>query len=87
MRVRRIFLATAMLALSAPILAKQQDGCSSPVQADTMKPLDTSTTFQCKAGNLTIAQLYEKGWKVVPVFSRATMNPINPAAGDTLGWC
>ena len=69
------------MSLSGPVLAKQGDVCSSPVQADTMKPLDSSTTFQCKAGNLTIAQLYEKGWKVVSVFSQAIMNPINPAAG------
>ncbi|WP_017165899.1 hypothetical protein [Xanthomonas phaseoli] len=46
-----------------------------------MKALDSTTTFQCKAGNLTIAPLYEKGWKVVSVFSPVTMNPSNPTQG------
>ncbi|MEA0706897.1 hypothetical protein [Xanthomonas campestris] len=46
-----------------------------------MKPLDSTTTFQCKAGTLTIAQLYEKGWKVVSVFSQAIMNPTNSTQG------
>lgn len=81
MRLKKICLATALLALSAPVLAKQGEVCSSPVQVGTMKPLDSTTTFQCKAGNLTVAQLYERGWKVVSVFSQATVDPAKPMAG------
>lgn len=81
MRLKEICLTTALLALSAPVLAKQGEVCSSHVQAGTMKPLDNSTAFQCKAGNLTITQLYEKGWKVVSVFSQATVDPGKPTLG------
>ncbi|MDO7934581.1 hypothetical protein Q6A26_21590 [Xanthomonas euvesicatoria pv. eucalypti] len=65
MRLKKIGLTAALLALATPALAKQGQVCSSPAQVGTMKLLDSTTTFQCKAGDLTIAQLYEKGWKVV----------------------
>jgi len=81
MRLKKICLATALLALSAPVLAEQGEVCASPVQVGTMKPLDNTTTFQCKAGNLNVAQLYERGWKVVSVFSQATVDPTKPMAG------
>ncbi|WP_407365601.1 hypothetical protein ABFT96_05345 [Xanthomonas campestris pv. campestris] len=81
MSLKKICVAAALLALSAPAFAKQGEVCSSPAQVGTMKPLDSTTTFQCKAGTLTIAQLYEKGWKVVSVFSQAIMNPTNSTQG------
>lgn len=72
MRLKKICLA-ALLALSAPALAKQGEVCSSATQVNKPEPLANSTVFQCKAGSMTIPQLYEKGWRVVTTLPQVLM--------------
>ena len=74
MSLKKICLAAALLALSTtPALAKQGEVCSSATQVNKPEPLSNSTVFQCKAGSMTVPQLYEKGWKVVTTLPQVVM--------------
>jgi len=77
MRLRKICLAAALLALSTPVLAKQGEVCSSKPAPTPTPPggtLTNETVFDCKAaGSLTVPQLYAKGWRVVTTLPQVTM--------------
>lgn len=50
-----------------------------------MTPFSDSTVFQCKSvGQVTVSQLYTKGWKVVSVFPQSSMNPAKPGMVSVL---
>ncbi|NIK06850.1 hypothetical protein FHY11_000316 [Xanthomonas arboricola] len=73
MRLKKICLAAALLAIASPVLAKQGEVCSSK-PAPTGGTLTNDTVFDCKtAGSLTVSQLYAKGWKVVSTLPQVAM--------------
>lgn len=73
MHLKKIGLAALLLALSAPVLAKQGEVCSSK-PTPTGGTLTDDTVFECKtAGARTIPQLYAGGWKVIATFPQASM--------------
>jgi hypothetical protein len=58
-------LAVALLILSSPAFAAKGEVCVSTPTALT-GGLTNSMVFKCPtAGNVTIPQIYEKGWRVV----------------------
>src|SRR5690606_2054151 len=66
--VMRLIAAVAALILlgqSMPAMAAQGEVCHADA-APMPAPFDNDVVFHCKsAGDLTIPQLYEKGWRVV----------------------
>jgi len=76
------FAFASLLALAGSASAAQGEVCLATEQitpAGVMTPFSDSTVFQCKSvGQVTVPQLYSKGWKVVSVFPQSTMDPAKP---------
>ena len=77
-----------LLALAGSASAAQGEVCLAAEQttpAGVMKPFNDSTVFQCKSiGEVTVPQLYAKGWKVVSVFPQSSMDPSKPGMVSVL---
>lgn len=80
-RAGRLQLLVAAAIAMSPMsgFAAQGEVCSTPPKAFNAGNLNDETVFQCKtAGNVTIPQLYAKGWRVVSVMPLMVVNPSNP---------
>ena len=68
------FLALALFA--TPAFAGEGDVCvSKTTQAPNIEPLKPKTVFACASGNMTVAQMYKAGWRVVSIVPVAFMQP------------
>lgn len=77
--MKKMALATTMLALSASVYAGEAYVCHSPevsIFAEGQRKLDNNTTFTCEGSvKGTIPALAKQGWKIVQVAEQSGTPP------------
>ncbi len=70
---------TAGIGLPGLAAAAQGEVCNTQPKAFSAGPLDNELVFRCKTlGDVTVPQIYQKGWRLVSVMPQMIVNPSNP---------